>query len=73
MDVHPWSIYEFMLKVEDMLTIANKLSTKCLGQMIIFLLGQWDWFHCPIHATTHVLHIFPQPNNGMSSIELKDG
>jgi len=38
-----------------------------------FLLGQWDWFHCPIHATTHVLHIFPQPNNGMSSIELKDG
>ncbi len=56
-----------------MLAIANKLSTTCLGQVTKNLLGQWDWFHCPIHATTHVLHLFSQPNNGTSSIKLKDG
>lgn len=56
-----------------MLTIANKLSTNYLGQVINFLLGQWDWFHCPIHTTAHVLHLLSQPNNGMSSIELEDG
>jgi hypothetical protein len=63
-------LYEFMLKVEDMLAIANKLSTNCLGQLTKILLGQWDWFHCPIHATTHVLHLLSQPNDGMSSIAL---
>jgi hypothetical protein len=66
-------LYDFMLKLEKMLTIANKLSTNCLKQVTKIQLGQWNWFHCSIDVTTHVLHLLSQPNNGISSIKLEDG
>ncbi len=66
-------LYEFMLKVGDMVLIANRLSTDQLLQVGQRWTSRWECFHHPIHHVAHILHPLWHHYLGNVSFELQDG
>ncbi len=66
-------LYEFMLKVGDMLLIINRLSTYQLLQVGQRWTSRWDCFQHLIHPMAHILHPLWHHPLGNISLELQDG
>ncbi len=66
-------LYEFMLKVGDMLLITNRLSTYQLFQVGQRWTSRWECFQHPIHLMAHILHPLWYHPLGNISLELQDG